>query len=345
MEPLVSVIIGNFNYARFLRAAIDSALAQTYPRTEVIAVDDGSTDDSRQVIASYGDRIASVLKREGGHASVLNAGFRASRGAIVMFLDSDDMLLPEAAAEVVRAWRSDTAKVQFVLEQVDAGGRRLGITVPYLPAEMPEGDLRDKILRDGGYVTPPTSGSAFARPVLERLLPLREPEWFQAANTPIEILAPFFGQVVSIKKPLGLYRVHDANYGMLGGPLAARKLRSKLVTDLQREYTLCEFARRAGLNPAGNWTAHDLGNLKYRLASLRTDPGFHPFLDDRRLVLMARGVAESWRTPRYSIRGRLFNTAWFPLVAILPMALARPLIRMGLLPRRKRRNGGAGTAP
>src|SRR5277367_306385 len=155
-EPLVSVIIDNFNYARFLRSAIDSTLAQSYAQVEVIVVDDGSTDNSRDVISSYGDRVLAVFKPNGGHASAFNAGFRASRGSIVMFLDADDVLLPSAVEEVVHAWRPGVTKVQFVLAHIDAQGHMLGTTVPYMPAQMPSGDLRASILEAGGYIGVPT---------------------------------------------------------------------------------------------------------------------------------------------------------------------------------------------
>ena len=79
----VSVIINNYNYGHFLGAAIDSALTQTYAPIEVVVVDDGSTDDSRNVIAGYGSRIRAVLKVNGGQASAFNAGFAASTGAVI----------------------------------------------------------------------------------------------------------------------------------------------------------------------------------------------------------------------------------------------------------------------
>ena len=94
--PLVSVIVNNYNYGHFLSEAIDSALAQTYTRTEVIVVDDGSTDDSSEIIAGYGDRIIPVLKENGGQASAFNAGFAKSRGDVICFLDADDYLFPQA---------------------------------------------------------------------------------------------------------------------------------------------------------------------------------------------------------------------------------------------------------
>ena len=62
LQPLVSIIIDNFNYARFVGAAIDSALAQSYAPVEVMVVDDGSTDNSREVISSYGDRVSRGLQ-------------------------------------------------------------------------------------------------------------------------------------------------------------------------------------------------------------------------------------------------------------------------------------------
>ena len=80
-EPgMASIIISSYNYGRYLNDAIDSALAQTYPRTEVIVVDDGSTDDSASVIESYQDRIVSVVKENGGQASSMNAGLREGSG-------------------------------------------------------------------------------------------------------------------------------------------------------------------------------------------------------------------------------------------------------------------------
>jgi hypothetical protein len=336
-QPLVSIVVDNFNYGRFLRAAIDSALAQTYAHVEVVAVDDGSTDNSREVISSYGDRVAAVFKANGGHASAFNAGFRACHGSIVIFLDADDVLLPNAVEEVVRAWRPGVAKAQFVLTHIDENGHPLGTTVPYLPASMPEGDIRASILDAGGYIGVPTSGNAFARTVLERLLPLSESNWRQAADTSLEIIAPFLGDVVSIRQTLGCYRIHESNHGMLGDELDPRKLRVKIVIDLQRECALSEFASRSGFTIPRNWAAREPAHLKYRLASLRIDPAHHPFTDDRPMRLMSLGLSSLWRNPGYNLRSRLFHTAWFPLAALLPQAAAAKIIRRGLLPTRRRR--------
>lgn len=100
-KPLVSIIINNYNYERFLKKAIDSALNQSYSPIEVIVVDDGSTDKSREIISSYGSQIIPVLKSNGGQSSSLNAGFKVSRGEIICFLDSDDLFHDNKVEKIV----------------------------------------------------------------------------------------------------------------------------------------------------------------------------------------------------------------------------------------------------
>jgi len=105
--PLVSIIINNYNYGRYINQAIDSALDQTYVNTEVIVVDDGSDDDSTDVIGHYGDRIIPVIKQNGGQASALNAGVAVCKGSIICLLDADDIYVPEKVAETVKAFAAD----------------------------------------------------------------------------------------------------------------------------------------------------------------------------------------------------------------------------------------------
>ncbi|TVP62263.1 MAG: glycosyltransferase family 2 protein [Nodularia sp. (in: Bacteria)] len=100
-KPTVSIIINNYNYELFLQECIDSALNQTYPFVEVIVVDDGSTDHSHDIMSSYGSKIVSVLKSNGGQASSLNEGFKVCKGEIICFLDSDDLFHHDKIEKIV----------------------------------------------------------------------------------------------------------------------------------------------------------------------------------------------------------------------------------------------------
>src|SRR5260370_8339525 len=146
-NDLASVIVNNYNYERFLREAIDSALDQTYRNTEVIVVHDGSTDGWREIIASYGDRIIPVLKENGGQNSALNAGFSLSRGDVILFLDSDDVLFPTAVRTAIEAFsQPDVVKVHWPWGEWNDSSQEPP-KVWWKP--LPNVDMRDLVLRAG----------------------------------------------------------------------------------------------------------------------------------------------------------------------------------------------------
>src|SRR5262249_32659995 len=97
--PLVSVVVVNFNYGRFLDAAVDSVFHQTYPNLECIVVENGSTDESASVLRAIEARHRGVKAiywaENDGQTKAILAGLSASSGPYVIFLDADDMLLPE----------------------------------------------------------------------------------------------------------------------------------------------------------------------------------------------------------------------------------------------------------
>ena len=93
--PQVSVIIPTYNCARYLPEAIDSVLAQTYRDCEIIVVDDGSTDDTPDVLARYGEAILVIRQPNQGRGAARNAGIVAASGDYIAFLDADDLWLPQ----------------------------------------------------------------------------------------------------------------------------------------------------------------------------------------------------------------------------------------------------------
>jgi Glycosyl transferase family 2 len=212
----VSIIVVNFNYDRFLAAAIDSALGQDHPLCEVIVVDDGSTDNSRAIIAKYGNRIRSVFQeRNEGQIVAMNRAWPLARYPILVFLDADDILFPNAAVRVASVWTEKTVKAQFPLETIDEAGRRLGHVSPRYPKELDTATIRAALLRTGEPPSSPGSGNAYSRSLLQSL---KTDGGFDVENLRehhmdaiLECTAPFYGDVVTVHDPLAYRRIHQSN--------------------------------------------------------------------------------------------------------------------------------------
>lgn len=93
-KPLVSVIVPTFNCAKYVGAAIESVLGQNYEPLEVVVVDDGSTDDTMQVVTAFGPRVRAFSQANSGPAAARNRAVREARGEYLAFLDGDDLWLP-----------------------------------------------------------------------------------------------------------------------------------------------------------------------------------------------------------------------------------------------------------
>lgn len=243
-QPFVSVIINNYNYAPFVATAIESALAQTYPHREIIVVDDGSTDESRSIIQRYADRVQVIFKENGGQASAFHAGFAASRGEVICFLDSDDYWAPQVLERVAARWDDSLAMVEWRMECVDPDGKPLGRSFPIMRPQ--EGDLRPRLLRRIYYPWTPTSGNAFARRAVEAAFPLDETLWRISADLPLLLTAPFYGKFVFIDETLAFYRVHGANLYHGIQPRWDR-LEREVRHGLAREPIIRTHAERQGL--------------------------------------------------------------------------------------------------
>src|ERR1017187_7936626 len=108
VNPTVSVVIPTYNRARILPRAVKSVVSQTLEDWELLVVDDGSADDTEQVVAAFGDSRIHYIRHERnrGQSAAQNTGIRASRGTYVAFLDSDDEWLPEKLAKVVDCFQA-----------------------------------------------------------------------------------------------------------------------------------------------------------------------------------------------------------------------------------------------
>lgn len=214
---LVSIIINNYNYSRFLREAIDSALNQTYPHVEVIVVDDGSTDGSQEIIISYGERVIPVLKENGGQASAFNAGFVACRGDIIFFLDSDDVFYANKVKQISdvlinKMVNNPCVMVYHLLECVDINGVSLGCRIPdslyNVPANLYEYASQYKFFP---YAAAPTSGIAITRELALRIFLIPEKGVRTSADEFLVRPALLLGEVYGVDCVLSQYRLHGGN--------------------------------------------------------------------------------------------------------------------------------------
>jgi hypothetical protein len=214
---VISIVITSFNYERYIGETIRSALEQDGVETEVIVVDDGSRDGSQDVIESFGERLTAVFTANHGQAAAQNVGYELSRGTGVLFVDSDDVLLPGAARSVAEALADPrVAKVHWTLPVIDARGHRTGMLQD---RELANGDLRhhffaDGPLSNGTMPSPPTSGNAYARWFLEQVMPTPEDVYFRSPDEYLFGLAPAYGTIARIE-PQSLYRIHGSNTHLL----------------------------------------------------------------------------------------------------------------------------------
>lgn len=226
--PLVSIIIPNYNYEKLLGKAIESTLQQTYPRKEIIVVDDGSTDNSRQIIAGYGDKIKPVFQENKGRALAWNAGFFASEGEIIFFLDADDIFLPHKIEKMVNfflqvlPYHSDVM-IFHRLEIVTLDGVKLGLKpkrVRNLQGKEKKGQLEMisqpkevyRYLQKWGFLplrAATTSGLGLTRSLADQFFPL--PNVKRIQDSFLVFGAMVLGFVYGTPCVLGRYVFHGEN--------------------------------------------------------------------------------------------------------------------------------------
>lgn len=320
-RPRVSVVINNHNYEVFVREAINSVLAQDYPDVETIVVDDCSTDASAEAIASYGDRLTFCRHADNsGQAAAINSGVALASGEIVMFLDADDFLYPDAVSRVVAAWHDDTAQLQARLDLVDVNGIKEDV-FPAGEILFEDGDVKPLLARKGRFQTTVTSGLAFSRDVLRRMLPIPHKDFKQGADGFLVTVAPLYGAVVSVEASIGGYRRHGQNHSSFQASMGKRA-RWRLTHDEMRYKALRVHAERRGLTIAGDPGKHDPVHLEQRLVSLCFDADAHAYPEDSRHHLGLAGLRAAFSSSSSTPR-RLVYAGMFLAAGLAPAPLAR----------------------
>jgi glycosyltransferase involved in cell wall biosynthesis len=325
---LLSIIIINYNYARFLKYSIDSALAQDWPNKEVIVVDDCSTDHSREVIGAYGNQVIAVLQAQnGGHGAGMNAGFLRSKGDIVIFLDADDYLYPNALRRISESQSPGAAQYQYRLDLVGADGRILD-TYPPKEFHWEDGDVTGALLTRGRYATTVTSGLAFSRSTLSSIMPMDGQAFRQGGDGYLVTTAPFYGSVITIDEILGAYRQHGTNHSQFGTAIGPC-VRWRMDHDRMRYAALVSHAQRTGRKPHRDLWQNDPFHLEGRMASLLLSPKEHPESGDTRRAIAKCGLAACHSLPM-SQKRREVMMMWWRIVGWGPLPLARSALRWKL---------------
>jgi hypothetical protein len=320
----VSVVVNNYNYARFLPDALDSALDQIGEALEVLVVDDGSTDESRAVIDRYAERVRVVLQPNRGQKAAFNAGFAAATGDVVMFLDADDVLDPRTVSSVAEVFADApaTARVVFRLAIIDAEGRETGGCIPSAAMPLPHGDVRAMVLAfPDDLAWPPTSGNAFAAWALHRVMPLPVDEERVDADHDLHTLIPLLGPVGSLPGIGGFYRVHGAN-AVARETVDVEQSRGILRRTARSHAALAKLAADLGY-PAPD--PHSVTTVAHRLVSLRLGGPGHPIPGDRRGRALRDGLRAARGRFDVPLRRRAAYGVWFVAVALGPRSAVRRL--------------------
>lgn len=205
--PLVTVVVPVYNGARFLAETLRSVLAQRDAALELVVVDDGSTDTSREIVAGFGARVRALQQANGGVAAARNAGAAEARGAYVAFLDQDDVWEPDLVATLVPELERRPECVLAYADSwiVDARGGVHGRRSRFLP---------------------PAAGDVFAELIPRNFVPvetalMRTETWralggFDPALRYLEdwelcLRAARTGPFAYVDRPLARYRVHARN--------------------------------------------------------------------------------------------------------------------------------------
>jgi glycosyltransferase involved in cell wall biosynthesis len=334
----IDIVVNNHNYGAYVCDAVDSARAQDHPAVNVVVVDDGSTDDSRERLRRYDGAVDLVLRENGGQPAALNTGFSRCRGDAVLFLDADDVLEPTAASRAAAALAAEpaAARVQFRMAVIDAEGHRLGLVRPPGHLPLPSGDLRRAELAfpfDMAWVG--TSGNVYRSELLRRIMPIPAEDYgLWGADWYLVHLTTLLGPVVAIDEIGGLYRLHGRNAFEPAAPvLDLDRIRREIRYQQTTAALLLRLADELGLERPQEILS--LSNLALRVISHRLDAAGHPVVRDRAVALVWKAVQAATRRHDVSIALRAAMVVWLAAITASPRPLAQPLAELFVFPERR----------
>ena len=253
-RPFATVLIDTYNHESFIAEAVTSVLAQDFPasESEILVVDDGSTDRTPEIVRQFQPRVRLIRKVNGGQASAFNAGIAEAQGEIVAFLDGDDWWAANKlsrVAEVLAAQPSVGLVGHSITEILLDGRQRVNALREdgRFRADSPSGA---RILRNRKDLLG-TSRMTIRTRVLRQILPVPDALVFEADEY-LFTIAAVLSEVVMLAAPLTFYRHHSANLFHTSGDDSVkshRKLQvlqalAKLLDDALSHHNLDPLARK-----------------------------------------------------------------------------------------------------
>jgi glycosyltransferase involved in cell wall biosynthesis len=312
-NPFVTILIDTYNHQSFIEDAINSVLQQDFPpkETEILVVDDGSTDKTSELVRRFEPRVRLIHKINGGQASAFNAGIPEARGEIVVFLDGDDWWAPDKLTAVAEAFAADT----------DIGLVGHGVTEVYA-----DGRQRTEVLRQicrfritsieeartfrmrRGFLG--TSRMAYRRETLSRIGFVPESLKFEADEY-LFTLAGLFADVVILPKSFTFYRIHDKNlFQITSGDITAIRRKQQVLAALAQ--ALRDKLNQCGVPIEIATTICECVKVEADLLRLELDSGFpwETVSTELRIMRVFHSDASIWQ--------RLFSLARLIPAALLP---------------------------
>jgi glycosyltransferase involved in cell wall biosynthesis len=205
---LISVLIDNYNYGKFLSECIESVLDQTYQNFEIIIVDDGSSDNSKEIIEKYANkdkRIRPIFKKNGGQASAFNEGFKHCNGEIICFLDSDDKFLPNKLKKIKEIYEKG---YEYIVNDYKLIGNT-SYKGPYYPYGGYNMFLVYYLTFFAGSTT---SNISISKKLANQIFPIPYEDFLKIrADDVIVFISNLMTEMFFIDKELTEYRIHGDN--------------------------------------------------------------------------------------------------------------------------------------
>ena len=205
----ISVLIDNYNYAKFLPECIESVLNQTYQNFEIIIVDDGSKDNSKEIIEEYAkkdNRIKPIFKENGGQASAFNEGIKHCNGELICFLDSDDKFKPNKLEKILKIYKKG---YEYIINDYELIGNTNYNYGPYYPYGGYNQFLVYYLTKFTGSTT---SNVSISKKLANIIFPISHEEFFRVrADDVIVFASSLITQMYFIDEELSEYRIHGNN--------------------------------------------------------------------------------------------------------------------------------------